>query len=191
MIHAVVSTANSAAACFFLTEWLLRDDGALRAKRALAAAKVPLGALFLLNGACWLFGEEAVEEEASIVLRGTRTFGRVVLAALSFSCACYFDTRRLAAFDLTPVAFLSVLWRAFLLAFLPAFPFLAVGVSFALFILVSLLEFASLPTSWLNAPIYYGTLYGPFAFLYWYAKKRVLEGGALPTTKPIAKSTTA
>lgn len=47
---------------------------------------------------------------------------------------------------------------------LPAYPFLAVLISFLFLFVVDLWEYIfHLPLEWLNKPIYYGTLYGPFA----------------------------
>eukprot|EP00934_Nitzschia_sp_Nitz4_P006205 Nitzschia sp. Nitz4//scaffold109_size72162//16678//17217//NITZ4_005837-RA/size72162-snap-gene-0.94-mRNA-1//1//CDS//3329532736//6195//frame0 len=46
---------------------------------------------------------------------------------------------------------------------------------------MSLWEHLHLPMEWLNGPIYYGTLYGPFAWVYIYVKRQVLaEATSLP-----------
>jgi len=58
---------------------------------------------------------------------------------------------------------------------LPAYPFLAVLISFIFLFVVDLWEYIfHLPLEWLNKPIYYGTLYGPFAAVYVYVKKEML-----------------
>jgi len=58
---------------------------------------------------------------------------------------------------------------------LPAYPFLAVLISFLFLFVVDLWEYIfHLPLEWLNKPIYYGTLYGPFAAVYVYVKKEML-----------------
>lgn len=62
------------------------------------------------------------------------------------------------------------------LKILPAYPFLAVLVSFVFLFVVDLWEFLHLPLEWLNNPIYYGTLYGPFAYTYVHVKQEVLRG---------------
>jgi hypothetical protein len=65
---------------------------------------------------------------------------------------------------------------------LPAYPFLAVAISFVFLFVINLWEALHLPLEWLNAPIYYGTLYGPFAWVYVYVKRQVCdEATSLPT----------
>jgi hypothetical protein len=66
---------------------------------------------------------------------------------------------------------------------LPAYPFLAVGMSVGFLFLIHLWEMLHLPLDWLQKPIYYGTLYGPFAYTYLHVKRQVLcvEAYALPT----------
>lgn len=66
---------------------------------------------------------------------------------------------------------------------LPAYPFLAVLISFGFLFVINIWEFLQLPEEWLNMPIYYGTLYGPFAYTYVHVKQQVVcyESNALPT----------
>jgi hypothetical protein len=66
---------------------------------------------------------------------------------------------------------------------LPAYPFLAVGMSVGFLFLIHVWEFLHLPLVWLQMPIYYGTLYGPLAYTYVYVKRQVLfvEATVLPT----------
>ena len=67
----------------------------------------------------------------------------------------------------------KVLWA--FLKILPAYPFLAVLISFLFLFVVDIWEYIfHLPLEWLNKPIYYGTLYGPFAYTYVYVKKEIL-----------------
>jgi hypothetical protein len=63
---------------------------------------------------------------------------------------------------------------------LPVFPWVAIFISFGFFILISLLDSLSLPTKFLNGPIYYGTLYGPFSIVYIRVKKAAAEAPLLP-----------
>ena len=49
---------------------------------------------------------------------------------------------------------------------------------------MSLLEAVSLSTSWLNWPIYYGTIYGPSVAVYYEVKRKSIgkrKSGLLPT----------
>lgn len=62
------------------------------------------------------------------------------------------------------------------LKILPAYPFLAVLISFVFLFVIDLWEkVLHLPLEWLNNPIYYGTLYGPFAYTYVHVKREVLR----------------
>eukprot|EP00536_Pseudo-nitzschia_multiseries_P017612 jgi/Psemu1/293120/fgenesh1_pg.1674_\ len=62
------------------------------------------------------------------------------------------------------------------LRILPAYPFLAVLISFVFLFVVDLWEYVlHLPLEWLNRPIYYGTLYGPFAYTYVHVKQEVVR----------------
>jgi hypothetical protein len=66
---------------------------------------------------------------------------------------------------------------------LPAYPFLAVTISICFMFVINLWDFLHLPEEWLNAPIYYGTLYGPFAYTYMHVKQQVLchDAYAMPS----------
>jgi hypothetical protein len=66
---------------------------------------------------------------------------------------------------------------------LPAYPFLAVCISVCFMFVINLWEALHLPLEWLNMPIYYGTLYGPFAYTYVHVKQQVMcyETTTLPT----------
>jgi hypothetical protein len=67
---------------------------------------------------------------------------------------------------------------------LPAYPFLAVLISFVFLFVVDLWEYVfHLPLEWLNNPIYYGTLYGPFAYTYVHVKREVLRRNHYDYTK--------
>jgi len=39
---------------------------------------------------------------------------------------------------------------------------------------ITFFEKFNLPLQWLNNPIYYGVLYGPFSLIYWNVKKRII-----------------
>ncbi len=62
------------------------------------------------------------------------------------------------------------------LKILPAYPFLAVLISFVFLFVVDIWEYIlHLPLEYLNMPVYYGTLYGPFAYTYVHVKNEVLR----------------
>ena len=73
---------------------------------------------------------------------------------------------------LTMKAFISNVGVSFLKV-IPAYPFLAVIISFVFLFVITFFESLHLPTQWLNWPIYYGTLYGPFVWVYMSVKRRV------------------
>jgi hypothetical protein len=70
--------------------------------------------------------------------------------------------------------FLPYVGRAFV-RILPAYPFMAVMISFGFMFIINIWEFFHLPLEWLNSPIYYGTLYGPFGWIYIHVKKHVQQ----------------
>lgn len=59
-------------------------------------------------------------------------------------------------------------------------PLAVVAIAAGFLLLVTLLEAVHLPVTWLNWPIYYGALYGPFATVYYFAKQRALSARLLP-----------
>ena len=79
-------------------------------------------------------------------------------------------------------AFLPRVGRSFVRV-LPAYPFLAVLISFVFMFVISIWEFFNLPERWLQWPIYYGTLYGPFVYVYCTVKRQILctDGYTLPS----------
>ena len=67
-------------------------------------------------------------------------------------------------------------------------------ISAAFLMVLSLLESLGLPTAWLNSAVYYGTLYGPFGWVYANLKRRVASRGAgarLPATRMAAAAAAA
>jgi hypothetical protein len=111
---------------------------------------------------------------------------RVFLAMSGFLILCYCDVKRLAP-DTTLAEFGSSV--AFALAYVgPMIPFIAIAISTAFMVALSLLEWVGIDPHILNSAIFYGTIYGPFAFVYWEVKKKcfamhgVLGGSILPST---------
>ena len=117
-------------------------------------------------------------------LKGFLHTPRVVFAAVVYVVALYYDCRRVSRATLTLKTFLPLVGKAFLRV-LPAYPFLAVAISFVFMIVINIFEALHLPLEILNWPIYYGTLYGPFSFVYWKVKERVVDESfnTLPRTK--------
>jgi hypothetical protein len=115
------------------------------------------------------------------LLDGFLHLPRVSFAAVAYLVALYVDVTRgrgstttTTTSKMTLRTFASKVGVAFCQV-LPAYPFLAVLISFVFMFVISIWEALHLPLEWLNAPIYYGTLYGPFAWVYMLVKQRVAE----------------
>jgi hypothetical protein len=78
--------------------------------------------------------------------------------------------------------FLPLVGSAFLRV-LPIYPFVAVIISFMFLFIIRLFEILHVPLEYLNWPIYYGTLYGPFSLVYYRVKQRTIQDCySLPTS---------
>ena len=133
---------------------------------------------------------------ANNLLQGFLYLPRVLFAATAYVVALYIDVRyqhrlshrRRSSSVLRLGSFLPKVGWAFV-KILPAYPLLAVLISFVFLFVINLWEALHLPNEWLNAPIYYGTLCGPFAWVYVYVKHQIVvafgkeeEGRATATT---------
>ena len=98
---------------------------------------------------------------------------KVVFAMIAYLIALYYDIHRVAPL-LTFRQFAGKISWA-LLRHAPAYPLLAVLISFGFLFVITLWDMLGLPDAWLNAPIYYGTLYGPLAFIYVTVKGQVVH----------------
>jgi hypothetical protein len=118
-------------------------------------------------------------EIANQLFEGFLHAPKIIFAAGAFVLALYIDVS---------IRVSRITWKVFLpkvgwefLKVLPWYPFLAVLVSFVFLFVINIWEFLHLNTQLLNAPIYFGTLYGPFAWVYVHVKKSILEShSALP-----------
>ena len=106
----------------------------------------------------------------SVLLKSSAA--RALVVAAAFAGTLWLSlTRTHAGQALTPLDFVRILMVS-VLESLPILPIIAVGISFAFLVLVSLCQSIALPTSWLNWPIYFGVLYGPFATIFFVARRR-------------------
>ena len=55
------------------------------------------------------------------------------------------------------------------------YPLLVLLISFFFMIFISLFEHLHLPLEWINWPLYYGILYGPFSLVYFQVKAKFIE----------------
>lgn len=98
---------------------------------------------------------------------------KVLLAAVLYMVVLYLDCLRHAT-NLSPRVFVRRVGVQFL-KILPLYPFLAVLISCGFMFVISFCEHLHLPLEWLNWPIYYGTLYGPFSLVYFQVKRKIVE----------------
>jgi len=114
------------------------------------------------------------------VFQGILHAPKILFCAVAYLVALYVDCRRVLP-SLTFKTFGRHVGAAFCRV-APAYPILAVLISFVFMFVISLFEHLHLPLEWLNWPIYYGTLYGPFSFMYLIVKRRVVQDYySLPT----------
>jgi Ca2+/Na+ antiporter len=57
---------------------------------------------------------------------------------------------------------------------LPIYPIMAILISVGFLVIISAFELFHVATNILNRPIYYGTLYGPFSYIYYHVKRDIL-----------------
>ena len=107
---------------------------------------------------------------------------RLVLAAVAFVAALYADVARRRTARLSPAVFVHALVQAVLYV-APCYPILAIAISLGFLAVIAVFEQLRLDLRLLDAPIYYGCLYGPFAAVYVQAKKTLLAAKfRLPST---------
>lgn len=111
---------------------------------------------------------------------------KIILAAVLYIAVLYVDCLRHAPNNLTPKRFMGRVGIEFL-KILPLYPFLAVLISCVFMFIISFCEHLHLPLDWLNWPIYYGTLYGPFSLVYFQVKSKIVEEEQyfIPQTAPL------
>lgn len=139
----------------------------LRCRKATAGLLLLWGLLWVLLHLC------GAEEWAEAAL-----LERILVVAASYYCLCLWDVRRRKP-DLGGEEFLAHFVAAGAKALL-ILPVATVAVAAGFLVLVTLLEAVRLPTAWLNGPIYYGALYGPFSSVYFFAKRQVMSAKLLP-----------
>jgi hypothetical protein len=119
---------------------------------------------------------------ANSLLQGFFHLPKILFAAICYVLTLYLDCKRVSSGLALCSDFLPRVGWTFLRV-LPAYPFLAVLISFGFLFVINIFEFLHLPLELLNWPIYYGTLYGPFSFVYWKVKQRVVDDrNTLPST---------
>ena len=104
---------------------------------------------------------------------------KVLFAVLLYVAALYCDCRTTVQRSLNHQQFdfkqdfLPRVTKAFC-RILPIYPIGAILISFGFLFVINLFEMLHLSTDILNWPIYYGTLYGPFSYIYFTVKRAVV-----------------
>jgi len=92
----------------------------------------------------------------------------------SYAGVCFWDARRrrpgLETRDFLVHFALATIETAVVM------PFVATGLAALFLFVASACEFLGMGTDWLNYPIYYGVLYGPWAGVYVQVKRRCVAG---------------
>ena len=108
---------------------------------------------------------------------------KIILAALLYITSLYYDCLQYIPDLPLMTKFLPKVGVSFC-RILPLYPFLAVLIAFFFGFLIEVFEGLHLPLRYLNWPIYYGTLYGPFSAVYFQVKQSLVEDEryTIPTT---------
>jgi hypothetical protein len=167
---------NALLLTFLATEYLLIGDSTTkfpssyetwkriwisRRNRALVISAIIINVFDRISG---------IASAAEELFQGALHIPKIVFAAIAYIIALYVDCRR--KFPLLHFwrEFLPRVLKAFCYV-LPVYPFMAVVISFGFLLVINLFEFLHIPLEYLNMPIYYGTLYGPFSLVYWRVKE--------------------
>jgi hypothetical protein len=103
---------------------------------------------------------------------------RIVVIASAYYALSLWDVRRRKP-DMTHAEFAGHFITATAKSLL-LLPLATVVVAATFLALVTVVEGAGLSSAWLNWPIYYGALYGPFCTIYYFARQQALSARLLP-----------
>ena len=183
----ISEVANALFLTYLGTEYMLESHDIASSSRSTTllkstALKVLTLSVILLNVFDRITGAADILNN---LLQGFLHAPRVLFAATAYNVALFYDCKRSSPL-MTIGTFLPMVGKAFCRV-LPWYPFLAVAISFVFMVVINVFETFHWPLEYLNAPIYYGTLYGPFSFVYWKVKERVVDEAynSLPRTKTI------
>eukprot|EP00940_MAST-03C_sp_MAST-3C-sp2_P000424 g424.t1 len=162
MPHVAVEVANALVVAVFVSD---AEKWTSEPRRAALAAGVWIALNLLVYVVDEGYFYATLDQELSAISRFLdATATRVALSAISFFVALFIDVKRRYE-HITLKKFLTILFKAVVYV-APSYPFLVVLLSAAFFVLVNVFETLGIPTSVLNWPIYYGTLYGPLIAVY-------------------------
>jgi hypothetical protein len=173
--------ANALFLTYVATEYHFVSEGSRSFQQAVQsrANRVALALVVCINLFDRLTGAATLVNE---LMRDLFHFPKILLAAILYVATLYADCLRIQR-TLTALNYFKRVGIAFLKV-APWYPFLAVVISFGFLFVISIWEALRLPLEWLNMPIYYGTLYGPFSMVYFNVKRKIMEEKEfLPSTQ--------
>lgn len=177
----ISEVANALCITYMATEYTLASERAQSSSSSpwwqSRANVICLIVVVLINIVDRVSGASVLVNE---VFQGVLHAPKILFCAAAYVFALFVDCRRVLP-SLTVKSFSRHVGAAFCRV-APAYPILAVLISFVFMFIISAFEHLHLPLEWLNWPIYYGTLYGPFSFMYLIVKRRVIQDYfSLPT----------
>ena len=192
MFASALEVANALVITYFATEYLLKDQlrydrGVGESRGSVGASKAYQGGLLvwaLVNLGYFVskfFASAGNAGGASALgFRGLPSSLVLVAVFSAFLALCWWDVHRLKP-DVSVKTFLRQTSVSALESLL-ILPLVSVGVALAFLVLIGILDAVHTSTVWLNSPIYYGVLYGPFSTIYFFTKKRCVSnrGHILP-----------
>ena len=184
---------NSLFLTYLASEYLVAEEPRIeqrrqnsnRLKTLLKKRTVPLAVLVLvvniLETYLWTINTGVSAFLHSSIIQQLIHLPKAIFAAIAYVIGLYLDIRYNHKQHLSTKTYLKKVGIAFCKV-LPAYPILAVLISFVFLFVINIFEALNLPLELLNMPIYYGTLYGPFAWVYVYVKRQVCDSAtSLPT----------
>ena len=98
---------------------------------------------------------------------------RILCIIFTYSSVCFIDIRRRRP-SLEPIDFVVHFMVAFAQTVL-LMPLIAIAFGCIFLVVLSFCQLIHVSTDWLNWPIYYGVLYGPWSFVYVLVKRRCIH----------------
>ena len=177
MISEVV---NALFLTYVATEYLIANESSFdRAKQSRllkSQACVVLAFVGGLNVVDRVTGAHAIINK---MIGGFLHLPKILFVSWAYILALFIDCRRVSPIDFA--TYMKKVFKAFIYV-LPVYPFLAVVISAGFLVVNTLFDALRIPEAWLNLPVYYGTMYGPFSVVYWRVKKSITEDfGSLPS----------
>jgi hypothetical protein len=198
----VLEVLNALVITYFGTEVLLKDQlrydrpgereregaqslSAAKKKRRKRQAQLTLGALWglanLYNVASKFLGHaegggKGSDSKGSGFAFHLPSSFVLLLVVVAFTALAWWDVRR-ARPDLTPRVFARQIGVSTLESLI-LLPVASMAVALGFLVLIGALDALHSSTVWLNSPIYYGVLYGPFSTIYFFTKRRCITNRA-------------